>query len=79
MSVLTDVLAGTRRGLPAGRIAADLGVDRGLVDAAVDHWVRLGVVTSAAGLTGCGSCGNPAATERPAPVSPACFGCPFRR
>lgn len=79
MSVLTDVLAGARRGLPVGRIAAELGVDRGLVDAALDHWVRLGVVTSADDLMGCGTCGTAGATDRPAPTSPGCVGCPFHR
>jgi hypothetical protein len=79
VSVLTDVLAGARRGLPVGRLAAELGVDRGLVEAALDHWVRLGLVTGADDLTSCGSCGTAGAADRPPPSSPGCWGCPFHR
>jgi len=79
VSVLTDVLAGARRGLPTGRIAAELGVGRDLVDAALDHWVRLGVVTSTDDLLSCASCGTAAAAARSAPSAPSCVGCPFRR
>lgn len=69
MSVLTDVLAQTRAGATPGRVARQLGLDRGLVDAAIDHWVRLGVVTSV--------CAGPRAPGAACAVAtPACAGCP---
>jgi len=72
VSVLTDVLTQARAGGTVDRIASALGTDRGLVEAALDHWVRLGVVTRADDLLGCGGCGPDSA----APPSPACAGCP---
>lgn len=79
MSVLTDVLAQARTGATVDRIASVLDADRGLVEAALDHWVRLGVVTPADTLLGCHGCGGPAGSGTAGgdgPVSPACAGCP---
>ncbi len=74
MSVLVDVLAQARTGASVDRIAATLDADRGLVEAALDHWVRLGVVTPAQTLLGCGGCG--AAAGGAEPSAPTCAGCP---
>lgn len=74
MSVLDLVLAEVRTGARPGAVAARLGIDPGLAEAALDHWVRLGVVTPASDLAlGCSGCGTePAATR-----APACRGCPL--
>ncbi|WP_448631201.1 hypothetical protein [Cellulomonas soli] len=57
-----------RRGDPDA-VARRLGLDQGLVDAAIDHWVRLGVVTSV--------CAGPRAPGAAcAAATPACAGCP---
>ena len=71
MSVLTDVLREARGGATTDRIAANLGIDAGLAEAAVDHWVRLGIVTRAGAVldAGCEAC-EPAAAR-----SLACAGC----
>lgn len=72
MSVLDAVLAEVRTGARPHAAAARLGIDPGLAEAAVDHWVRLGVVTPAEALElGCSGCGT---GER---AAPACGGCPF--
>ncbi|WP_449386284.1 hypothetical protein [Cellulomonas soli] len=69
MSVLTDVLTATRAGATPDAVARRLGLDQGLVDAAIDHWVRLGVVTSV--------CAGPRAPGAAcAAATPACAGCP---
>lgn len=69
MSVLADVLAETRAGATPERAARNLGLDQGLVDAALDHWVRLGVVTSV--------CAGPRVVGGAcASATPACAGCP---
>ncbi len=72
---VADVVARAGEGATARRIAADLGVDPGAVDAALDLARRLGLVM-ASGRTsadGCGSC--PTASSPLASV--ACAGCPF--
>lgn len=57
MSLLTDVLRESRDGARPGAIAARLDADLGLVEAAIDHWVRLGEITTVAALgLGCGTC-----------------------
>jgi hypothetical protein len=77
VSLLAAVLDETRRGHGADAIAARLGVERGLVDAAVDHWVRVGAVTRAGDLLGCGGCGaGGGASDAPGVTLPACRGCP---
>jgi len=77
VSLLAAVLDETRRGHGADAIAARLGVERGLVDAAVDHWVRVGAVTRAGDLLGCGGCGTGGGPPgAPGVASPACRGCP---
>jgi hypothetical protein len=79
VSVLADVLTEARRGRSATAIAAGLGLDVGVVDAALDHAERLGLVVPAASIIGCGGCAAPepaaAATHAPAPAS--CRGCPL--
>jgi hypothetical protein len=79
VSLLAAVLDETRRGHGADAIAARLGVEPGLVDAAVDHWVRVGAMTRAGDLLGCGGCGTGAGpADAPGPAaSPACRGCPI--
>ncbi|HEY0215005.1 MAG TPA: hypothetical protein VGC57_01285 [Cellulomonas sp.] len=75
MSVLEDVLREVRTGARPGLAAARLGIDPGLAEAALDHWVRLGVVTPAEALNlGCSGCGTQP-VEGAAPA-PACAGCP---
>lgn len=76
MSVLEDVLREARSGARPGAVAARLGIDLGLAEAALDHWVRLGVVTPAEALDlGCSGCGTASASGSTAP-GPACAGCP---
>lgn len=71
MSVLADVLRETRTGARPGAVAARLGLDLGLVEAAVDHWVRLGVITPVEALgLGCSGCGTSGS------AGAACAGCP---
>lgn len=74
MSVLEDVVAQVCAGVRPGLAAARLGIDPGLAEAALDHAVRLGVVTPAAALElGCSGCGT---VQR---AAPACGGCPLAR
>lgn len=68
MSLLVDVLRETAEGATPPRVAAVLGLDVALVEAALDHAERLGLVLRA----GCSSCSG-------APVGPACAGCPLVR
>jgi hypothetical protein len=64
VSVLEDVLREVRTGARPALAAARLGIDPGLAEAALDHWVRLGVVTPADALAlGC-------PTARPTPGAP---------
>jgi hypothetical protein len=59
MSVLADVFDAVRRGVPASRVAATLDIDPGLAESALDHWIRLGLVTDAGDLSlGCTGCGT---------------------
>ncbi|ACZ30956.1 hypothetical protein Xcel_1937 [Xylanimonas cellulosilytica DSM 15894] len=79
MSTLTDVLDAVRSGVPGERVAAHLGVDPGLADLALEHWMRLGIVTLAGDLQlGCTGCASPSGSER-AERGPGCAGCPFSR
>ena len=79
MSVLTQVLRETDRGLLPRRVAAVLGVDEGLVLAALDHAERIGLVVRAGGASGAGAapCGTGCSTATVNPL--ACAGCPFAR
>lgn len=70
MSFLTSVLDEARTGATTARIAVRLAAPESLVEAAMDHWVRLGVVTSAG--TACGTCA-------PRPEDPVCAGCAVAR
>ena len=81
MSVLAQVLHETGRGLPPARVAAVLGVDEGLVLAALDHAERIGLVLRAGGGDGSARSSAPCGTGcRTATVNPlACAGCPFAR
>ncbi|MGV8977852.1 MAG: hypothetical protein ACOH17_07395 [Cellulomonas sp.] len=75
MSVLTDVLREARSGATTDRIAANLGIDTGLAEAAVDHWVRLGIMSRSSDVLGdaCHGC-------EPSPGrSLACAGCVFAK
>jgi hypothetical protein len=57
MTLLTDVLTAVRRGVPSDRLGPALGLDDNLAAAALDHWVRLGIVTPSGDLTlGCTAC-----------------------
>ncbi len=74
MSVLTDVLREARAGATTDRIAANLGIDTGLAEAAVDHWVRLGIVSRSSDVLGGDACHG----CEPSPGrSLACAGCVF--
>ena len=80
MGVLTQVLRETGRGLPPQRVAAVLGVDEGLVQAALDHAERIGLVLRAGGESAGRStapCGSTCSTVSVNPL--ACAGCPFAR
>ncbi|MBN8883165.1 MAG: hypothetical protein J0H73_12740 [Salana multivorans] len=89
MTLLDDVLDQARRGATPTRTALALGVPRGLVDAALDHWLRVGVVSAGGACSGCaasqrpsgGSSGSSAGTTAAVGTvtvrSPACRGCPF--
>lgn len=75
MNVLDAVLAEVRTGARPGLVAARLGIDPGLAEAALDHWVRLGVVTPTADLgLGCAGCGT---DPQAGPVPAGCRGCPI--
>ncbi|WP_448061994.1 hypothetical protein [Cellulomonas hominis] len=77
MSVMTDVLREARTGATCERIAATLGIDPGIADAALDHWVRLGVVLRVGEAIGtsCGGCAPTATGPGGAAASLACAGC----
>jgi len=79
MSILAETFRALSLGVPSSRIGNHLGIDAGLAEACVDHWVRLGMVTPSGSLSiGCTSCrssGDLPDVERP----PSCFGCPFSR
>ena len=77
MSVLRQVFHAIQTGTPVNRVAATLGIDAGLADLAIDHWVKLGLITPAGelGLV-CPGCAPGVSTT---PKSPKCTGCPFAR
>lgn len=79
MTLLDDVLDQARRGATPTRTALALGVPRGLVDAALDHWRRVGVVSAGGACSGCAaSASRPAVGSATTTTrSPACRGCPF--
>lgn len=79
MNVLDDVLRVTREGATPATTALVLGLDQGLVDAALDQWVRRGVLTrpAARGDASCSSC--TATTPPDVPLPLACHGCPLAR
>jgi hypothetical protein len=72
LTVLDRVLNAVRAGVPSDRLPTALNIDPGLAEMAVDHWVRLGIVTPAGSLAlGCAEC--PPISRRPA----TCKACPF--
>jgi len=78
MSVLAQTFQTLARGVPASQVGAALGIDQGLAEACIDHWVRLGMVTTSGSLTmGCTDCLGAAQANTARP--PSCFGCPFTR
>jgi hypothetical protein len=82
MSVLADVLRETDGGRTAAGVAARLGLPDDLVELALEHAERLGLVMRPAGgaASGCGGGACAAAgptTSRPLPSS--CAGCPLAR
>ncbi len=74
MGLINDVLVNTRAGHTPARTATALGIDVGLVNGALDHLERLGMVSSAGTATGspCAACPD---TEQQAL---ACAGCFFK-
>ncbi|AEI10861.1 MerR family transcriptional regulator [Cellulomonas gilvus] len=78
MSVLDDVLRETRAGGTVDGVARTLGLDAGLVVAALDHWERRGVLLPARPAAG-DSCRTCVAPERAAARPLACAGCPLAR
>lgn len=73
-SLLGTVLSGVRAGRTPRRIAADAGLDEGLVLAAVDQLRRSGVVVDVGGACGA-ACGVTPGEVRPL----ACAGCVLAR
>jgi len=73
VSVAVAIARGAAAGRTPAEIARDLRVDRGLVDAVLDHASRVAAPPS-------GREARPGATCGPcAPVTPlACAGCPLR-
>jgi len=74
---LTRVLTALRLGVATDKLATTLGIDQGLADLALDHWVQQGVVTPAGqlGLL-CVTC---APGTEPTTKPAKCVGCPFAR
>lgn len=66
MTLLADVLDQARQGRTTAKIASTLGTPESLVEAALDHWRRLDVITAAG--SACGTCA-------PRAGDPACAGC----
>ncbi|GEA84532.1 MAG: hypothetical protein NVV70_15510 [Cellulomonas sp.] len=79
MSVLDDVLRVTRSGATPATTARTLGIDEGLVVAALDHWARRGALapTLARRDAPCSSCDPGTPSDTPLPL--ACAGCPLAR
>ncbi len=73
-SVVAQVLRETERGLTADRIAARLGVPDDVVELALEHAERLGLVVRSAGGSPCRT-GCPTGPDTPL----GCHGCPFAR
>ncbi|CAM5788559.1 hypothetical protein [Cellulomonas persica] len=78
MSVLDDVLRVTRTGATPAAAARTLGVDEGLVLAALDHWERRGTLTRPPARAD-SSCSTCVATTPDVPLPLACTGCPLAR
>ena len=78
---LGQVLTAVRAGVPTNKLAATLGIDPGLTDMALQHWVNRGVITTAGELAlVCNGCApNTVANNSQQPKSPKCVGCPFAR
>ncbi len=72
MGLINDVLITTRAGHTPARTAAELGIDIGLVNGALDHLERLGMVSNAGTATGspCSTCPD---TEQQALACAGCF------
>lgn len=73
-AVFAEVIRNSDRGLTADRIAAALGVPDEVVELALEHAERIGLVVRPAGGARCRT-GCPTGADRP----PACHGCPFAR
>jgi hypothetical protein len=72
--VLAQVFAALKAGTATDQLAMRLGLDDGIVAAAVDHFVALKMVTPAGELAvGCVDCSPNSAADLP----PSCFGCPI--
>ena len=76
--LVTQVIDQAHAGRTAHRIAADLGVAVGTVEAALEHARRLGLVVTAGHAVGgrCDTC-PPSGTATPRPLG--CAGCFFAR
>lgn len=72
MGLINDVLVSTRAGRTPVRTATELGIDIGLVNGALDHLERLGIVSQAGAATGspCSACPE---TEQQAVACAGCF------
>lgn len=73
-TVVAQVLRETERGLTADRVAARLGVPDDVVELALEHAERLGLVVRSAGGSPCRT-GCPTGPDKPL----GCHGCPFAR
>jgi hypothetical protein len=74
VSVLADVLRESDRGLTADRVALALGLPDDVVELALDHAERIGLLVRPTGGSPCRT-GCPTGPDRPL----GCFGCPFAR
>ena len=73
-AAFADVLRELDRGLTAGRVAAVLGLPDEVVEVAVEHAERIGLVVRPAGGSPCRA-GCPTGPDRPL----TCAGCFFAR
>ncbi|HEY0118170.1 MAG TPA: hypothetical protein VGC04_05260 [Cellulomonas sp.] len=73
-AVFADVLRAADDGLTADRIARRLGLSDDVVELALEHAERIGLVVRSTGGSSCAT-GCPTGPDRP----PACFGCPLAR
>jgi hypothetical protein len=73
-AVFADVLRETERGLTPDRIAVALGVPDDVVELALEHAERLGLVVRSAAGSPCRT-GCPTGPDKPL----GCRGCPFAR